>query len=364
MAPGYGRAGKGYYTSARGYRSYYTGKFGSSVVGKAVGNAKAQRAGVKNNYFQTTVENVGVSIPFAANAANSSVYGITPGLAHNTKDSTGVVGFNSPLNDKQFRAMCHMFDQIKIIGMKVQLQITPCGANASAVVAPCTVSTLWNRSATVNEVYAPSNTGPTSAMSAADIEGCGSTQVSSLGGYSRYTVKRSIYCRDLQEKANWFDTNIMYWSTVGQSPLTQMAFTAWNGGSWVAPYPRDIHFFFPCLYFYLKRGITTPAETWYMTSRVTYMCVFRNTVNRLDSFCVLNAPNYVNPAGRDLTELYTSKTLPPPDKFTLSFSERDPMPPVATIVDDDDDDDKSEELTEAVKKEAESTSMEDDPGTM
>ena len=137
------------YSSAKGYRAYYGKKFGSSVLGKAVGNAKAQRAGVKNNYFQTTVENVGISVGFDANAANSSVYCISPGFANmvaGDKNKKSPCSLVSPICDKQFRAMCHMFDQIKIIGMKVQIQVTPSGANG-AMVAPCTIGTLWNRMA-------------------------------------------------------------------------------------------------------------------------------------------------------------------------------------------------------------------------
>ena len=285
----------GYKRSTYSGRPWYgAGKKIKSTTGKALFNARTQKTGSKNVYYNCTVENIGVSIPFTEQGNEKGTYTITPMITDQriaNKSNMAPMARLSPLGDIQFRSMCHSYDQCRIISMKVTLQITP---GTSNMVAPCTLFTLWNRSASSTEV------GLGNAMVDSDgvppisqLRGTGSTISTPLGGYQKYQVTRSIYPKDAQEKMTWWDCDIIYLGTAGSSPTDVMYFKDWYNGSTSV----TNHAFMPCLYWGLQRAITGVGETWYANIRVEYNFAFRNQCSKLGLFAQYNTPGYVNPEG-------------------------------------------------------------------
>lgn len=303
-----------------------------STTGRALSNARSQKTGSKNVYYNCSVENTGVSIIFNESATEKGVFAISPMVTDQrtaNKSNVAPMCRVSPLSDIQFRSMCHSYDQCRLVSMKVTLQITP---GTSNMVAPCTLFTNWNRSASASEIgLASAMTDSDGVPTVSQLRGTGSTISHPLGGYTKYQVTRVIYPKDAQEKMNWWDCDIMYLGTAGSSPIDQMYFKDWyNGSSALAN-----HAFFPCLYWALQRAITGVAETWYANVRVEYNFAFRNQVSKLSDFAKLNAPGYVNPEASKGKDLF----------------------------DHEDDEEEDDDGIDALKRAASTLSVEDDPGT-
>lgn len=315
----YGRTRSRSYYSRRGtYSSGGKGfyrKYGGSV-GRAIGGFKAQKSGVKTFYLTTTTQNSG-SLTFSDSASVIGPVVLTSGGNHDwAANFTNIPVNTGPQNDITFRAMCHMFDQCKCLGMRVTMRWYAPSANPTA---PCEIHSVWDRMTLASECGMNASAAMNKLPSVSDIIGNASTQVTNLGNYSKNCVYRSVYARDAQERSNWFDCSLVYDSTVGYSPLRICQFNTWHDShTW--------NCFMPSLFFALKRPQTGLSETWTFSIKIDYMFTFRNMVSKLRDFAILNTPGYVNPMSK------AKKTEEPP---TMS---------VVRIIEGDEDDEKVEDV--------------------
>lgn len=161
--------------------------------------------------------------------------------------SNGACVVKSPL----YKAYRNLYEETKLIGMKVQLSVTSVVGNAT--LPSLEMYTAWDRRCGRGEAV------PT----AADIKAMATSNVATALNNNVAKISRSIYASDLMEKAQWHDS----------SPISAADDTdaAWYQAE------KNPNFFCPAFYFtFGSPSLASPGTTLSFTVSVTYYVAFRN----------------------------------------------------------------------------------------
>ena len=178
---------------------------------------------------------------------SDSGYGTTP---------SGIIGFwpyqgtvdGCVTKNALYQAYANLYEETKLIGMKVQLAVTSVIGNAT--LPSLQIYTAWDR-----------RKGRGEPMPTADqIKAMATSNVATALNNNVAKITRSIYASDLMEKAQWHDSSIdasyndEAWYTAGLNP----------------------NFFCPAFYFCFCSPSLAASTTVNYTISVTYYVAFRN----------------------------------------------------------------------------------------
>ena len=181
--------------------------------------------------------------PSGHGATLSSVGVICP---YNADGTTLVPAVQSPL----YIAYRNLYEETKLIGMKVQMNITSVVGNAT--LPSLEIYTAWDRRFGRGE----------SAPAAADIKAMATGNVATALNNNVAKITRSIYASDLIEKAQWHDSE----------PRSSVNLTddAWYTAA------KNPNFFCPAFFFCFGSPSLAADTTVNYTLSVTYYVAFRN----------------------------------------------------------------------------------------
>lgn len=289
---------------SRGSRSYYSGRyrrFGSRWYGKrgTVARARASgwsaQKGIKTETANVTTQgyfefSYGVTNPPYSNVIVFHPYAGAVDPATGTIDDATLPIHGGAVNDRAFRLKCSQYDEVRLDSMRVY--INPVVSASSSTTPTMTISTIWDRKATVKECGDPSNYAtitdgrlptPEEIMS---NEGAikSVTNMNSTRG-----ISRSCYANNMQEKSYYWDSTIHYNTTAEESPLSVMYLDAWA---------KREGAFCPALFVVSQLNLTSPFGANYTCSyRVEYNFTFRNPKSEVTDFIIKEDPTYTNPIG-------------------------------------------------------------------
>lgn len=131
-----------------------------------------------------------------------NVTAVTPYLVANTM---GVV--NNPL----YQAYCNLYEETKLIGMKVNVNVTSVVGNAT--LPSLQIYTAWDRRFGYGEALPTANA----------IRSAATTNIATALNNNVAKITRSLYASDLMEKAQWHDssydaTGDLAWMQAGVNP--------------------------------------------------------------------------------------------------------------------------------------------------
>ena len=178
---------------------------------------------------------------------SDSGYGTTP------SDTMGVWAYQGGndgcvTKNPLYQAYLNLYEETKLIGMKVQLSVTSVVGNAT--LPSLQIYTAWDRKHGYQEGM------PT----AANIKSMSSSNVATALNNNVAKISRSIYASDLMEKAQWHDSSID---------------ASYNDKAWIAA-GANPNFFCPAFYFcFCSPSLAASTQVNYTIS-VTYYVAFRN----------------------------------------------------------------------------------------
>lgn len=155
------------------------------------------------------------------------------------------------VNNPLYQAYRNLYEETKLIGMKVQLNVTSVVGNAT--LPSLEIYTAWDRRHGQGE----------STPTASELKAMASTNVSTALNNNVAKITRSIYASDLMEKAQWHDSSPRAsndqtddaWHTAGKNP----------------------NFFCPAFFFcFGSPTIASPGTTVGYSISITYYVSFRN----------------------------------------------------------------------------------------
>lgn len=199
----YGRYGRLYrrYGRYRKYRRFYR-RYRRSYARRYV-NASS-RSTVR---MKTTVTSAGsVQAGYGASATGAAVNYFQP--LNGTNDS------NSAANSPLYRTYCNLYEEVKMIGAKVNLSIV--SAVGGSDIPSVQIYTAWDRKHGFGEA----------AFNALDIKNAATSNVATALNNNVAKLTRSCYASDLIEKATWFDASLdsansyrnAAWTTAAANP--------------------------------------------------------------------------------------------------------------------------------------------------
>lgn len=154
---------------------------------------------------------------------------------------------NSPL----FRTYCNLYEEMKIVGCKINLAIV--SAVGGSDIPSLQIYTCWDRKFGQGEAAPNIN----------DIKNSATYNVATALNNNVAKLSRSIYASDLMEKATWFDSTL------------DTAANGYQTLAWVAAglNPNMFHPSFAFAFVCPSKGATTAVS---VSVSVTYYCAFRN----------------------------------------------------------------------------------------
>lgn len=266
--------------------------YSRGATARALGSARASKAGQKVNYFNCTVCG-NVEFLRVAKDYYSDVCCFYPCIGK-VDPATGIIKdaemgsvYGGIVNDRSFRLNCAQYDEFRIVSMKVKINM------ANTEDGTMTLCSIADRQADRDEVEMDE-----SAMTDIDNdvpsfrEVCESQgSIKTIINKNRITpVVRSVYAKDMKEKIDFTDCSIEYATTPNASPLDAITFEN---------YPN----FSPAIYFciqFSKASQTNSTFTFGYT--VEYNVIFRNPKSDLQTFIIKEDPAYVNPATKTAAE--------------------------------------------------------------
>lgn len=216
---------------------YSNGRDSSSINLKVVTNA----------YFSGNME---------AGKNDSNVFCLSS-LGDTISTSANYVGPITALNSALFRAYCSLYGELKLRGVLYEISVVnPIGVGGSTVPS-------FMIFASVDRRYFNLNRSPTSVQ----LSNYASISPSTYVMYNRTKFKKYIGARDLIEKSQYLDTDILYSSLSGWG-LRAITSAAGN-----------VNFFNPAMYFFVRFPftLTTPFVI-HISVRATYYFTFRNPI--------------------------------------------------------------------------------------
>lgn len=295
MPWGYKRYGAGKSTWNRGYSGKkYWNKGG--VVKRSLGAAKSYKSGVKNEYFNCSVNGY-ATFNFNSNSYFSDVQYFIPYKGGLTMDGSGAsakykINDSRPRHgaavlDRGFRLMCSQYDEVKLVSMKVKLMPSDTITNNWAV----KVASIIDRNFNKEEDLAQLSSGDmvdNEPLSAQDIFNNPGVIIQNFNANKIYPMPRYCYVKDLKEKSDFIDSTLHYNDTASASPLASLWLDAWEDEKTT---------FSPCFYYALQTNIAPSAPgTITMNYTVEYNFVFRNPKSGIDRFIKFEQIGYVNPS--------------------------------------------------------------------
>ena len=252
--------------------------------------------------------------------------------------------FGGATMDQSFRLKCHMYDQMRLVSMKVSILPLPSTSGDTQALRTYQIATIWDRKANFKEVTTGHNNDDDTDMdeqpSANQIFNNPGVTITNITAGVTNNITRSCYPRDLAEKTAWMDSALSYITTAAYAPTERVTNYQWltQGSS-----------FSPCLYIALRTNTAYSGQTYIRFNyKVEYNFAFRNPKNTLPVFLKLEAPSYVNPAGaksNTLSEEAIKQQLASAKKLLEDLG-----------VD-------KEQAEEAAEEAASTLDVEDDPGT-
>ena len=151
-------------------------------------------------------------------------------------------------NNPLYNAYVNLYEETKLIGMKVQLSVTSIVGNAT--LPSLQIYTAWDRKRGYSE------TDP----SANDLKSMSSSNVATALNNNVAKITRSVYASDLMEKASWHDSTV-------DAANDDLAYKAAD---------KNPNFFCPAFYFAFCSPSLAASVTVNYTISVTYYVAFRN----------------------------------------------------------------------------------------
>lgn len=203
----------------------------------------------------------------AANTNYSDPYGCAPLFQSSSKCSA--------LSNALYTTYCQLYDEVKVIGMKVRI-------NVSSAIGGADIPSLQIYTAFDRRKGNSGDAGPTGP----EMKTYSTFQCATAVNNSVAKLERSIYASDLMEKAQWHDCSLS-----GANPISDGAFVAAGANP---------NFFHPCLYTMMSIPNVTAQTTVHTSFDVMYYFAFRN-------------PKYGAAAGASKLEVETlERRIPPP----------------------------------------------------
>lgn len=170
------------------------------------------------------------------------------------------LGGNSVLSSPLYRTYCNLYEEVKLIGMRVSIAVTSVVGNAT--LPSLQIFTAWDRRHGVAEA----------AYTAAEIKAASSYNVATALNNNVAKLTRSIYASDLMEKAQWHDCSINITPPAQAGDPTVYTDAAYAGAGF------NPNFFSPCFFLCFQSPTLAPANATTVTASVTvtYYMAFRN----------------------------------------------------------------------------------------
>lgn len=155
------------------------------------------------------------------------------------------------VNNPLYQAYRNLYEETKLIGMKVQLSVTSVVGNAT--LPSLEIYSAWDRRCGQGELL------PTGS----DLKTMATSNVATALNNNVAKISRSIYASDLMEKAQWHDSE-----PVSSSNNTDLA---WDTAS------TNPNFFCPAFFFcFGSPSLASPGTTVNYSISITYYVAFRN----------------------------------------------------------------------------------------
>lgn len=127
---------------------------------------------------------------------------------------TGTADISSAANSPLYRTYCNLYEECKVIGMKISLAVTT--AVGGSDVPSLQIYTAWDRKHGSGEA----------AYNVNDIKNAATSNVATALNNNVAKLTRSVYASDLIEKATWFDATLdttnnhrnLAWHAAGLNP--------------------------------------------------------------------------------------------------------------------------------------------------
>lgn len=189
--------------------------------------------------------------------------------------------------DKNFRLMCHQYDECRLLKMVVKLQPTSAIPNNVAV----KLGSVIDRNLTKSEYDKLADTtmlDEATKMTATEIFQSSGCVIQPFNGNRIAPLTRYSVPTDLNEKTSWMDCSISYNKAASVSPLGWLSILGWgNNQSKYAP----------CFQYALQISTAAATNSYIQFGyQIHYVFAFRNPRNAIDRFIKVEGVGYVNPA--------------------------------------------------------------------
>lgn len=225
------------YRRYRKYRRFYRA-FRRGYARKYVNSSSRSSVRMKTTVTNTITATAG----HGADATGAVVF-------YNTTLNGTVESF-SAANSPLYRTYCSLYEECKIIGMKVNMAVV--SAVGGSDIPSLQIYTAWDR----KHGYGEAN------YTAADIKAASTYAVSTALNNNVAKIARSCYASDLMEKATWFDATL--------DSNDHYINTAWKAAA------QNPNFFMPTFYCFLNSPSLGATKSVSVSMSVTYYFAFRN----------------------------------------------------------------------------------------
>lgn len=230
----YGRRYRRYRKYRRFYRRYRRG-YGRKYVNGSSRSSVRMKTTVNTTYS--------LNAGYGADATSAAVSSVSTLSGTNNSPSAA----NSPL----FRTYCSLYEEMKVIGLKVNIAIVD--AVGSTTIPSVQIFTAWDRKYGFGEAQ----------PSVADVKASSTSNVATALNNNVAKLTRSCYASDLMEKATWFDSTL----DTAANNYTNLAYQA------AALNPN---MFSPAFFFFLNCPTLGAVTSIKISLSVTYYFAFRN----------------------------------------------------------------------------------------
>lgn len=324
----YSGGGKRYYSSGRYYRP---SKRWGSTYSKGIGASKSAKLGNKIAYYDGTVTGY-TNFNFTAGSFMSDVQKFAPFLGGYTMTTSGGTTkydvdttyrtSGAATLDKNFRLMCHQYDECRLLKMVVKLQPSTSIPNSVA----CKLGSIIDRNFTKSEYDKLTDTtmlDEASAITSTELFQSSGSLIQPFNGNRITPLVRYSVPTDLKEKTGWMDCSIVYNKAASATPLGWLSLKGWSDNK---------SNYAPCIQYALQISSAAASNSYVQFGyQINYVFAFRNPRNTIDRFIKIEAEGYTNPAAAksntesttkttDETEDETKTTTDPPTEFTVLSS--------------------------------------------
>ena len=197
----------------------------------------SSRSSIRMKCNQTVTSTLAAG--YGPNAASAGVYYVYP---------YDVNGHGSLVTNPLYQAYLNLYEETKLIGMKLQLSVTSVVGDSTT--PSLQIYTAWDRRHGYGEA----------AYSVTDIKNAANSTVATALNNNVAKLSRSIYASDLMEKAQWHDSSLN---------------AAGNDEAWVTA-ANNPNFFCPAFFLFFNSPSLGAAHNIAFSLSITYYVAFRN----------------------------------------------------------------------------------------